>query len=165
MTSNMLPPSGTGNARVTADQLQKDSDDIDLALSQFMKERNAALYNQVQAKCQYDNEMKNLEEANNIIDYQKAMKSTVDHNLLRHLRADYDGDGDDFEDNDEMNLNEETLELLKQANSQSNKQFAGAFPEAKKPMPSFERKGQIRESMFQFLDEAHEKELELVRAN
>jgi len=164
MTSTLMLPSGT---KSSTGQLQRDCDDIDTALAQFMKERNLALHNQVQAKSQYDDEMKDLEENNNVIDYEKAMRSTVDHNLLRHLKADIDGDDDDdFEDNDEegINLNEETLELIRRSNNmtQGNKQFAGAFPEAKKPMPSFEQKSEIRNSMFQLLDEAHVKELELV---
>lgn len=144
------------------ERLQRDSQEVDIALDQFMKERAAALDVQLRGKLDYEAEMRRLDEG--IIDEEKTMRNVpnVDHNIMRHLNRDMPGDGDDggeydddggFEDGDE-----EDYTNFERYNSAP--QFS-VYAEAKKPMPSFEEKAALRDKIFSFLDEARLQELDL----
>lgn len=145
------------------ERLKKDSEDVDIALDQFMKEREAALNLQLHAKNDYENDMKRLDESDLLIDYEKMLRNTVDHNLMRHLNVAVEGTGNSavadeygdnaFEDEEMEELQEETVPGEVRAN---------VYVEAKRPMPSFEEKAALREQLFAFLDEARLNELNIV---
>jgi hypothetical protein len=143
------------------ERLKKDSEDIDIALDQFMKEREAALNVQLHARNDYDNDMKRLDESDLLIDYEKMLRNTVDHNLMRHLNVAVEGTGnsivgDEYGDGAFDEEEEQQPEPMPDDSRPNN------YIETKRPMPSFEEKAALREQLFAFLDESRLQELQIV---
>ena len=143
------------------DRLKQDSDDISIALDQFMKERELALSSQLNAKRDYDNDMKSLDEVDLSINFERAMRTTVDHNLMRHLNVAVEGTDTSFLDENEYEQDEDMIMEEQYLAPNTGASLVG-FRE-KKPIPSFEEKIEIREKMFAYLDDCRLRELQLVR--
>ena len=144
------------------DRLRQDSEDINVALDQFMKERELALATQLNAKRDYDNDMKCLDEADININFEKAMRTTVDHNLLRHLNVAVEGNENSFEIDENDYEQEEDMIAQEEQYTPLPTTGGSVILKEKKPIPSFEEKIEIREKMFAFLDESRLRELQLV---
>lgn len=151
----------TANDFRVFERLKKDSEEIELALDQFMKERDTALHGQLLAKNDYDADMKRLDETSLLVDYEKMVRNTVDHNLLRHLNVAVEGTGSNIPDEYGDAAFEDDYEgeyeqpVLGQGVSKPKVVLE------KKQVPSFEEKIALREKMFSFLDEARLAEMEL----
>ena len=157
MTSVYSSTGTTGGGDKVFERLKKDSEDIDIALDEFMKEREAALAVQIHAKNDYDNDMKRLDESDLLIDYEKMLRNTVDHNLMRHLNVAVEGTGNSIVADEYGDGAFEEEEAEQQYNASAGDVRPNTYVETKKPMPSFEEKAALREQLFAFLDEADRK--------
>ena len=130
------------------DRLKQDSEDIDMALDDFLSERNYTIESQVQAKLKYEADIRALDEMNMAIE--GANNDNINYD-------EYDNPDFEFEDAQEL------PPVRRRKRDDPNAIFEQAMNnEGKKPMPSFHEKIKIREQLLKFFDESRLQELQLV---
>lgn len=143
-------------------RLAQDAAEIDNALAAFMSERSAEVDRQKKAEDAYAAEMEEIERDQEALGLDEA-KSTVDHNMMRHLNiTKYSSEKDDFDEFNRVREEEEYTRRFEPGyvDEPVKVEFdKGLVP--KPPPPNPEEKAAIREQIFSLLDESKAEEMHL----
>lgn len=157
-----------------AKRLQKDSEEINRALNDFLLEREAVSRAQAAAYAAYEAEVAALGVDGSVTSSAVITNSddSVDHNVMRQMKLVNESDEklelDEYAYDSFDQLDEELKERLSATSISTNspnksKKINPLFrlaPE-KAPMPGFEEKAAMRMEMFSFLDNARIEEMQL----
>jgi len=143
-------------------RLAEDAAEIDNALSLFMRERTAETERQKKVEERYAAEMEEIENAQAQLGFDET-KSTVDHNMMRHLNiTKHSSERDDFDEFNRIREDEEFTRRFEPGyvDEPIKVEFDKGL-EPKAPMPNPEEKAMIREQIFSLLEESKTEELHL----
>ena len=143
-------------------RLAQDAAEIDNALAEFMSERSKEVERQKQAEDVYAAEMDEIERNQEALGFNET-KSTVDHNMMRHLNiTKFSSERDDFDGFNRVREEEEYTRRFEPGyvDEPIPVEFdKGLTP--KPPMPDPEEKAAIREQIFSLLEESKAEEMHL----
>ena len=143
-------------------RLAEDAQEIDNALAIFMSERAVELDRQKKAQDAYAAEMEEIERDQEDLGFDEG-KSTVDHNMMRHLNiTKHSSERNDFDEFNRVREDEEYTRRFEPGyvDEPIKTEFdKGLVP--KPPMPDPEEKAIIREQIFSLLDETRTEEMHL----
>ena len=143
-------------------RLAEDAKEIDNALAIFMSERAVETDRQKRAEQAYQAEMDEIERDQEALGIDEA-KSTVDHNMMRHLNiTKYSSERDDFDEFNKVREEEEYTRRFEPGyvDEPIKVEFDKGL-EPKPPMPDPEEKALIREQIFSLLEETKTEEMHL----